>query len=118
MLKKYKVIQDYQNSNEDPIKLIKGDIVQLKEKSNPNGPWANWIYCIANRTQKMGWTPIQILQIEAEMGIATVDYNAKEMSVSVGDELLGDHSLNGWLWCNNNDRESGWVPLNCLEIIE
>lgn len=119
MQKTYIAIQEYENSNEDPIELKIGDSVILGEKSDDNGDWANWIYCISNRTKKAGWTPVQILQIDAETGVATADYIAKEMTVSVGDILIGDNELNGWLWCiREADGESGWVPQNCLEQVE
>lgn len=115
MKESYLVVQSYENENADPIELKIGDSVKLIEKSNDNGPWANWIYCVSDRTGKAGWTPIQILQIEGETGVSTAEYIAKEMTVAEGDVLTGDHELNGWLWCiREADGESGWVPKNCL----
>lgn len=111
----YIVTQEYENSNADPIVLEEGDMVRLGQRSDDNGPWANWIYCLSGRTGKTGWTPVQILQIDGETGIATTDYTAKEMTVVVGDIVCGNQDLNGWLWCvRESDGESGWVPKNCL----
>lgn len=116
MKKTYVVMQENKNSNEDPIELKMGDVVKLGEKSNDTETWANWIYCTSHRTQKAGWTPIQILKIDGESAVATTDYIATEMTVSIGDILIGSNELNGWVWCvREADAESGWVPLNCLK---
>ena len=118
ILKNYIVIEGYENSNKDPIELKIGDIVQLGEKSDDNGPWANWIYCVSDRTAKTGWTPVQILQRDGKKGIAKADYIATEMTVSIGDTLIGDAELNGWIWCiRKADGESGWVPQKCLSVV-
>lgn len=119
MQETYMVIQEYENSNTDPITLKAGDVVELGEKSKDEGPWPNWIYCVSNRTKKTGWTPSQILQIDGETGIAITDYTAKEMTVAVGDMVSGDTACNGWLWCvRESDGQSGWVPKNCLNRIK
>lgn len=119
MKKEYIVIKAYENSNTDPIVLNKGDVVQLGEKSKTDGPWPNWVYCISNRSGKAGWTPIQVLQIGKETGVAITEYTAKEMTVDIGDVLYGDKELNGWLWClRKTDREEGWVPKDCLNHIK
>lgn len=116
MEKLYTVIKDYKCNIDNPIKLNKGDFVQLGEKSANNGPWPNWIYCISKRTQKEGWTPIQVLQIENEFGIAISDYDSKEMTVVKGDKLYGNIELNGWIWCRSKTYdEEGWVPKECLK---
>lgn len=106
----------YVNSNANPIELTVGDVVRLGEKFKDDEMWPNWVHCVSIRTGKSGWTPIQILQIDGETGVATTDYTAKEMTVSVGDVVNGQHELNGWLWCIRKfDGQSGWVPQNCLK---
>lgn len=117
MQKKYIVIEDYENGNDDPIELKTGESVQLGEKSNDNGPWKNWIFCTSHKTGKSGWTPVQILQMEGQVGIAVADYIATEMTVSIGDMLVGGAVLNGWVWCiRKADIASGWVPQECLSL--
>lgn len=115
----YIVIQKYENSNAAPIELILGDVVLLGEEFKDDEMWPNWINCVSIRTGKSGWTPIQILQIDGETGVATTDYTAKEMTVSVGDMLNGHNELNGWIWCvRESDGQSGWVPEKCLKQIK
>lgn len=115
----YLVTQDYESSNADPIQLRAGDTVALGERSNDDGPWANWIYCVSDRTGKAGWTPVQILQTQGTAGTAACDYTAEEMTVAVGDILWAETELNGWLWCRrDSDDRRGWVPKNCLARAE
>lgn len=117
MKEEYIVVKNHENENPDPIELLAGDTVRLGEKSNDNGPWANWIYCTSDRTQKSGWTPVQIIRTEGDKTVAAVDYKAREMTVAAGEALLGDHELNGWLWCvRESDGQSGWVPKDCLAL--
>lgn len=112
----YRVTEAYENSNPDPIVLLAGDRVTLGEKSQADGPWPNWIYCVSLRTGKAGWTPVQLLAAQGGTAVATADYNAWEMTVAVGDLLQSDRELNGWRWClRQADGQTGWVPTQCLE---
>lgn len=116
MQRTYIVVQEYKNSNPDPIELNMGDIVCLGEEFKDNEMWPNWIHCVSKRTGKGGWTPIQILQIDGGTGVATADYTAKEMTVAVGEAVNSDRELNGWFWCvRQSDGQSGWIPQNCLK---
>ncbi len=53
----YTVIQQYEDSNPDPIILNTGDVVQLGEEYKEDAAWPNWIRCISKKTGKSGWTP-------------------------------------------------------------
>ena len=118
MQEEYIVVHKYESSNINPIELKAGDVVEIGEKSKDDGSWANWIYCVSIRTKRAGWTPVQILEIAGEKGVATTDYTAKEMTVAVGDVVQGHNELNGWLWCTRkSDGESGWVPQNCIKLL-
>lgn len=115
-MKKYIVIQDYENSNTEPIELNASDMVIIGEKFEDDEQWPNWIYCVSLKTGKGGWTPVQILRMDGGTGVAMLDYTAKEMTVAVGDIVSGDNEMNGWLWCfRKSDGQSGWVPQNCLK---
>lgn len=114
----YILVREYENSNPDPIELKKGDVVKLGETFTDNALWPNWINCVSGRTGKSGWTPMQILQVDGETGMASTDYTAREMTVEVGDMVMADRELNGWRWCvRESDGESGWVPEMCLKRV-
>lgn len=118
MAKMYIVKQEYQNSNTDPIELKSGDLVSIGEEFKDNSMWPNWVNCVSKKTNKNGWTPIQILQINGSTGIALCDYSAKEMTVAVNDVVSGFKEMNGWIWCiREADKENGWVPASCLERV-
>lgn len=116
-MKDYIVTQAYENSNPAPIELSAGEEVCVGERFQEDEQWPNWIRCVSKRTGKSGWTPVQILQIDGEIGIATADYTAKELTVAVGDAVCGHGELNGWIWCvRKSDGQSGWVPQVCLRL--
>lgn len=119
MNKTYIVIQKYENSNTDPIELKLGDEVHIGEEFKEDETWPNWVKCVSKRTGKSGWTPLQILQIDGDIGITTIEYTAREMTVAVGDVVNGYNELNGWIWCaRESDGLTGWIPQNCLNEIK
>ncbi|MGR4992189.1 SH3 domain-containing protein [Vibrio rotiferianus] len=111
---KYKVIKEYTDAPEDPIQVSEGEQLQFIEESDPNGDWANWVFC--KGVGKEGWVPKQILTIEGCDVLVRKDYFAKEHTLSVGDELVEEYELNGWIWCEKVGElgEWGWAPLNHL----
>ena len=50
--------------------------------------------------------------------MALCDYEATELSVSVGEELIMGKEESGWIWCTNQDGESGWVPAEHVERLQ
>lgn len=122
-MRKWIVIEKWNESCENPIILKKGDRVSLDWLvQEADAEWANWVWCTST-TQMTGWVPIQILKVltnnagNTQEAIVTEDYSAYELSVERGDILLGDRILNGWLWCRKKNLEQeGWVPLRNMVI--
>ena len=114
---KYRVIKAYDDAPEHPIKLEKGETLQFVEESNPDGPWANWVFC--KGAEKQGWVPKQVLQIEGELVTSLQDYHAQEHNLAVGETLAASHSLNGWIWGVKDACPDvfAWAPLNHLEPV-
>lgn len=111
---KFKVVKDYQDAPDDPIRVTKGEVLDLVEESNPQGDWANWIYCRGEN--KQGWIPKQILAIENQQVTVTEDYFAKEYNLVIGELLIKEFELNGWIWSRKlgASDELAWAPLNHL----
>lgn len=117
---KFQVVEEHKSNNSNPIKIKRGETVKLGRESVEEDGWSNWIYCYSLDSNTLGWTPVQIIQIENEYGIVLNDYSAKELDVNKGDIVDSEFELNGWLWCGRlNDSESGWLPKeNILELPE
>lgn len=105
----YEVIKNYNDAPQNPISIMKGELLSFVEESDPNGDWANWIFC--KGSNKEGWIPKQILEVNDLEVLVTEDYNAKEHNLKIGDILKSEKELNGWIWCLNKG-ELAWAPLN------
>lgn len=112
---KYTVIKEYNDIPESPISIEKDEILEFVEESNPNGDWANWIYCRTD--EKEGWVPKQILKLKNDKVVCLEDYIATEHILRVGEEIISERELNGWVWGykSNDSTKYGWAPLNHLE---
>lgn len=105
------VTKQHTSNYPNPIRLLKGQYVIVGKKYEGNEGWNNWIYCYTKDKQLEGWVPEQIIQIQAERGVILEDYTAKELDVSVGEQIEIYKELNGWVWVKKiSNSEEGWVP--------
>ena len=63
-------------------------------------------------------SPKQFLEISKDEGTFTRDYNAMELSLSVGDVLEVDEIVNGFGMAEKADGDRGWVPMKNLMLEE
>ncbi len=113
----YKVVKDYTDTPEKPIIIAKGEQLKVIEESDAQGDWPNWVFCRGK--DKQGWVPKQILTIENDTATVLKDYRAIEHRLSVGELLVAEFELNGWIWCEKPSDKGmmGWSPLNHLERV-
>jgi len=111
---KYRVVKKYNDAPEFPIKIEKGETLHLIEESDAKGDWPNWLLCKGNN--KEGWVPKQILTVEGNLVVVMEDYIATEHNLEIGDILIANKHLNGWLWGvkESVSNNFAWAPLNCL----
>lgn len=109
-----RVIKDYASAYPDPLVLSAGETVTIEERES-RGP--GWVWAIS-QNGTVGWTPARILDQEGAIGRIIEHYNATELTVRVGTELAFSRAESGWLWCTTPEGNSGWVPLENVEIIE
>jgi len=107
------VIVEYQTFYADPISVNAGETLQVSEKVDyweDNPDW-EWIWCTDQRG-KSGWVPRNCIDFKAveTTGFARYKYTARELSVTIGEELVVEREESGWLWCINQQGRSGWVP--------
>jgi hypothetical protein len=112
-----KVSVAHQASYPDPIAFHIDDEVDVTDKEENWHGWI-WIWCI-NQQGKAGWVPSAYIvrQDGSNKGVALCDYDARELSVAVGEEVSVQKAESGWLWCINQQGQSGWVPAENIHAV-
>ncbi|GAL36538.1 hypothetical protein JCM19240_2607 [Vibrio maritimus] len=103
----YKVVKEYTDTPEYPIVVVQGEQLTVIEESDVQGDWPNWVLCRSKG--KKGWVPKQILAIDADTAIVKSDYRAFEHRLEVGERLIAEFELNGWIWCEKSDDKGAMV---------
>ena len=101
-----RVVREYQSPYSEPLVISAGEELAIDEKESE---WSGWIWC-ANRDGKSRWVPEKYVERRGDTGMALCDYEATELSVSVGEELIMGEEESDWIWCTNQRGQSGWVP--------
>jgi hypothetical protein len=106
----YRVISDYQAAYPDPLVITAGEELTIAVKESE---WRGWLWC-TNQSGDSRWVPEAYVRRQGNVCIALRDYDAAELSVRAGEELVGDREESGWIWCTNRAGQSGWVPAQNL----
>ena len=115
--KRYRVIEDYQSPYPDPIIFHKGEKVTIGKEFTDDPDWKDWVWCEGQNNNE-AWVPKQYLKVEAEQGEFITDYNARELSVEIGDTLNVYEIVNGFGLAEKPSGERGWVPMKNLQSEE
>jgi hypothetical protein len=113
MTDRYHVIQAYSSPYPDSIQFHKGEVVQVIKEYTDDPDWVDWLWC-EGKHGNAAWIPKQYLQIQPGYAILNRDYDAKELSVEVGDVLNITEIINGFCIAINEAGARGWVPLKHL----
>jgi uncharacterized protein YgiM (DUF1202 family) len=114
MNKKFcEVITDYKTPFPDPLRLQKGNVVKVEEKESE---WPGWIWCITKEGKK-GWVPNSYLDIQGKNAKLLQDYDATELTITIGEELTIENQESGWVWVSNKEGKKGWVPIRNVKIL-
>jgi hypothetical protein len=108
-----KVITEYESPFPDPLKLHKGDLVQIVEKETE---WKGWIWCISSNG-KEGWVPESYLKIQNNQASLLMDYDATELSVKIGEIYVIEDEESGWFFVSSKKGRKGWIPKENVEIL-
>jgi len=106
-----RAISEYQSAYPDPLIISAGEELMIGEKESG---WSGWVWC-TNQGGESRWVPEKYVERKGDTGIARYDYEATELSVSVGEELVMGKGESGWIWCTNQKGQSGWVPADDVE---
>lgn len=112
--KRYHVIAPYRSPYPEPIIFHRGELVALGDEFTDDPDWKDWVWC-RGENDNQAWCPKQYLRIEGEHGEFLRDYNALELSVEMGEELIITETIGGFGMAEKPNGERGWVPLKKLE---
>ncbi|MFX1418222.1 MAG: SH3 domain-containing protein [Promethearchaeota archaeon] len=111
--KKCRVVEDYNSPYTEPLIIAKGEVLTISEKDSE---WSGWIWC-TTKTGKSRWVPENYLEIKGRLGKMNQDYNATELSVKTGEELIIKKQEAEWFWVVNQQAKSGWVPIKNVKVL-
>lgn len=107
-----RVISSHEASYEDPIRIRRGDELELSGRSDT---WDGhiWLWAVA-QDGRSGWVPDTLPDRTAAGVTARRDYDAAELTCARSEVLLVHEESHGWGWCENEVGQCGWVPLQNL----
>ena len=108
--KKYRVTQAYYSPYPNPIIFNKGDWVEIGSEYSDDPDWKNWVWC-KGKNNVQAWAPKQYLKIRDGKGEFIRRYNALELSVIEGEELIVYDIINGFGMAEKENGAKGWVPM-------
>ena len=106
-----RVIAKYQSPYSDPVIFSAGEELTIGEKESE---WSGWLWC-TNRGGKSRWVTETYIERKGDTGVMRCDYEATELSVNVGEELVLGKEESDWIWCTNQAGKSGWAPMDNVE---
>jgi uncharacterized protein YgiM (DUF1202 family) len=102
-----RVIKDYLTAYPEPLTALKGESLTIVKK---DGEWPGWAWCLKDNGRG-GWVPEKYIKAIGDQGFMICDYDAAELSVSIGELVTILKEESGWFWCRNKDGKDGWVPI-------
>jgi Variant SH3 domain len=105
-----RVVSDYVAQYPDPIHAHRGQTVTLKRR-DPEYP--GWVWCIGPDGRE-GWVPLAILRIDDDRAELLRDYDAHEVSVKAGEDVVVHEEIGGWARVSTADGSIGWLRADCL----
>jgi Variant SH3 domain len=108
------VVKAYTSAYPNPLILRAGDTLDFDPDDKLNSErhknqWPEWLWCTTQDGTK-GWVPENYVRVEENTCVLLRDYNATELTVSEGEQLLVQFEESGWLWCRTARGLEGWVP--------
>lgn len=110
----FRVIKEYESPYPEPIVFQEGEQAKVGEEFKEDPDWRNWVWC-EGKDNKKAWVPKQYVNVDGTNGTFSKFYNAMELSVQVGEELLVNEIINGFGMSTKTDGAKGWVPMKNME---
>ena len=108
-----KVIKGHKSEFNVPLMAKKGEIIEGQERETE---WEGWLWA-CNNAGIQGWVPKVCLESISESGKFQFlcDYNARELTIDKGQEVIVLDEESGWAWARTTLGEEGWIPLEKLQ---
>jgi len=113
--KHYQVISDYNTPYPASIIFRNGEKVRVGKEFSDDPDWQDWVWCVGEHGNQ-AWVPKQYLEIVAGSGVFLTEYDARELSVTVGESITVYEIINGFGMSEKQNGERGWVPLKNMRL--
>lgn len=112
-MKILKVTKNHKSEFQVPLVAKKGEIVEGQDRETE---YEGWLWC-RNSSGIHGWVPKTYLESTSESGQFQFlqDYNARELTIDAGQEVIVIDEESGWAWVRTTLGEEGWIPLENLQ---
>jgi hypothetical protein len=107
---RHRILQDYSVQYPAPIRVSAGQVVRVGRQDDQ---YPHWWWCLGT-DGKEGWVPGALLELHGDEGVVLRDYDATELDVHAGEDVLVREEIMGWSLVTNARGDSGWVPSYCL----
>jgi len=109
----YRVFKSHDPGMVTPLIVHEGHTLNFDRRPTP---WAGWLWCW-EPDGRSGWVPEDWVEVHGDVCVMTRDYDASELTVLPGDRLKKILVQAGWLLSLSPAGETGWVPLENLELL-
>jgi SH3-like domain-containing protein len=115
-MKILKVVKNHKSEFHVSLIAKKGEIIEEEEKETE---WKGWLWC-RNISGVHGWVPKTYLESTSESGQYQFlkDYNARELTVDKGQEVIVMDEESGWAWVRTPLGDEGWIPMDNLQDLK
>ena len=106
-----RVTSAYESPYTAPVVFSAGEKLATGKKEG------GWVWC-TKRDGESRWVPEAYIEREGgDTAVMRRDYEATELSVTTGEELVMGEEESDWAWCTNQEGRSGWVPVENVEKV-
>ena len=103
----YVVTEPHNSTFPVPVQFSPGERLVLGKRDEE---YTGWIW-VTTASGLQGWAPEVVIRREhGDTGIALEDYTARELNTVHGERVHCLRELSGWLWVENADGRTGWIP--------
>jgi hypothetical protein len=107
-------ITAHEISKRAPIRVVAGDQVEVGERDTD---WPEFVFVTAEHGA--GWVPARHLSTDSGHATVIEPYETTELPVQPGQvvQVLEEDLESGWVWCRDDSRREGWVPMRAVRHV-